>query len=254
MAVQNDSSVLFSLKELMSLEVDRVRQEDLARQRAEEDVLRARAEHDDQLREHEATRMRAAEAQRRAHEERARAEVARLDAIRQAEIERARIEADNAARMEGVERQHEHERKLAALHENSGKKKLAVVLACLAVALVGGVGIGGFALYEFRQNAAAAQAAATKLQQDIVRIDEERKAIEVARAGKNAGEIRALEQRLLDLQAHRKTLADRTTAAGSKPPVRSAGAPPPLAGAKAKNPPNCQETCATGDPICVECR
>ena len=38
MATKNESSVLFSLQELMGLEEDRVRQEDLARQRMNDEL------------------------------------------------------------------------------------------------------------------------------------------------------------------------------------------------------------------------
>ena len=249
MAAQKDSSVLFSLKELMSLEDDRVRQEESEKERRAHEERLGREMREQQVRDQEVARMRAAEAERRAYEERARAEAARLDAIRHAEVERARIEAENAARMDSVKRQHEHERELAALHENSGRKKLVVILACLGLTLVLGVGIGGYALHQFRQTAAAAQAEATKLQQDILRIDEQKKALEAARTGKSAEEIRVLEQRLKELQDERQRISN-----GGGAPVIKRGPVAPTQPAKVKNPPNCQKACATGDPLCVECR
>jgi molecular chaperone GrpE len=50
MAEQKESSVLFSLKELMSLEEDRIRQEEAERQRAQQAELQAREHHDAWLR------------------------------------------------------------------------------------------------------------------------------------------------------------------------------------------------------------
>ncbi|HEU4409658.1 MAG TPA: hypothetical protein VFS43_30670, partial [Polyangiaceae bacterium] len=60
---QKESSVLFSLKELVSLEEDRVNQEKLARQQEEARRRREREEQERRAREEEAARQ-AAEAER----------------------------------------------------------------------------------------------------------------------------------------------------------------------------------------------
>ena len=88
MAEQKESSVLFSLKELMGLEEDRIREEE-SKKEAE-----ARAAHDARIaaeraaRDAEEARIRAADAERQRDEQRRKEEAARLEAIRHAEIER----------------------------------------------------------------------------------------------------------------------------------------------------------------------
>lgn len=133
--VMKESSVLFSLKELMTLEEDRLKKEEdtrLATIRASE---AAQAEADRRTRDAEAARMRA-EADRKLHEEvRAREEAARLEAMRQAEVERARVEAESRGRLEQMARTQAHERELAALAQDKKKKRLSLL-----------VGVGGAVL------------------------------------------------------------------------------------------------------------
>ena len=141
MAEQKESSVLFSLKELMNLEEDRIRQEEDAKRRAEEEVARARAKTERKAREEEEARIRAAEDKRRAEEQRTREEAARLEAIRHAEVEKSRLEAENRARMEQLRHQQEHERQLAHLTHDKSKKRLVLIASGIGVlALVGLVG------------------------------------------------------------------------------------------------------------------
>ena len=139
---QKDSSVLFSLQELMTLEKDRVRAEEDLERRAEEAILRQRRDDEARRAADEEARMHEAEEHRRREAQRSREENARLDAIRQAEVERARLEAESAGRLEQLKRQQEHEKELATLHQDRGKKRLRIFafssVALLLVALVGG--------------------------------------------------------------------------------------------------------------------
>ncbi len=144
MSEQKESSVLFSLKELMSLEEDRIRGEEAdkaAKVHAEEEARRA-AER--AARDAEEARIRAEEERRRAEEQRAREEAARLEAIRQAEVEKARLEAEGQSRIAAMAAQQQHERQLAAI--NTDKKNtrfrnilIGTVAAVLAIGTTAGV-------------------------------------------------------------------------------------------------------------------
>src|SRR5678816_3695297 len=99
MAEQKESSVLFSLKELMNLEEDRIRQEDEEKKkRAEAEVLARQ------------------EAERRARDQ----EQARLHA----EEERRRGEDEQRARLEAMSQQQAHQLQLSTLQHDEHKKKL----------------------------------------------------------------------------------------------------------------------------------
>jgi colicin import membrane protein len=139
MAEQKESSVLFSLKELMNLEEDRIRQEDDQKRKAEEEAARVRAEAERRAREEEESRLRAIEDKRRAEEQRTREESARLDAIRHAEVEKARLEAENQGRMEQLRRQQEHERQLALVTQDKSKKRLVFIAVSIGVVALGGL-------------------------------------------------------------------------------------------------------------------
>lgn len=147
MAEQKESSVLFSLKELMSLEEDRIKQEEDDRRRKEEAEQQARLDAERRAREAEEARMRGEEERRRQEEQRLREEQARVDAIRQAEIEKARHEAEQQARLRAMQQQQDHERQLVALSQDKQKKNLTYIAVGIGAVLVfGGVG-GGYAFY-----------------------------------------------------------------------------------------------------------
>lgn len=139
---QKDSSVLFSLQELMTLEKDRVSEEEELERRAEEAMLRERRADEARRLAEEEARLRDAEERRRRDELRLREEHARLDAIRQAEVERARLETESAGRLEQLRRHQAHEKELAALHQDRGKKRLRLfalaTVGLLVAALIGG--------------------------------------------------------------------------------------------------------------------
>lgn len=141
MSEQKESSVLFSLKELMNLEEDRIKTEEQAKAAAHHAAEQARLENERRAREAEEARIRAEEERRRMEELRSREEAARLEAIRQAEVERARVEAEQQARLAALASQQEHEQKLAALKHDESKKKLRKTLFGVigGVVLVGGI-------------------------------------------------------------------------------------------------------------------
>ncbi len=148
MSEQKESSVLFSLKELMNLEEDRIKNEEADRAAAASAAEKARADAELAARNAEESRIRAEEERRRLEEQRAREEAARLEAIRTAEIEKARVEAEQRARMEAMAAQQQHERSLAVIQQDQGKKKLRNMLIAggVAVAVLGGG--GGYLAYQ----------------------------------------------------------------------------------------------------------
>lgn len=241
MAEQKESSVLFSLKELMNLEEDRIKQEENERRRVEEAAVQARLAEERRAREAEESRLRAAEEERRQNEQRSREEQARLDAIRHAEIEKARLEAENAARMEQLRRQQEHEQKIHALSQDQGKKKLLWIAigsgVVLFIALIG----GGVAIKNSmdRQKALETQlndlnSANSELQGKLASATtpEERARLEA--------EIAANQQAMKDLKDHPST----APTVAPKPVVHAA--PKQNTGGTPSKPCNC----TPGDPLC----
>src|SRR5688572_30619093 len=116
MSEQKESSVLFSLKELMNLEEDRIRSEEADKAAAAAAAEKARVEAERAARMAEEQRIQAEQERRRLDDQRSREEAARLEAIRVGELEKARVEAEQRARLEAMAAQQHHERSLAAIH------------------------------------------------------------------------------------------------------------------------------------------
>lgn len=124
MSTTHDTSVLFSINQLMNDYETRVLEEQAeaarkaeAEERAQQEALRL-AKEEEARRAHE-------ENMRRIREEAAqREEAARLEAIRLAAVERARIEAERHAQIEMMAQAQAHELALHALREDEKKKQL----------------------------------------------------------------------------------------------------------------------------------
>lgn len=167
MSEQKESSVLFSLKELMNLEEDRIKTEENVKAnhvRAAEEAQRAaeRAAVDA-----EQARIAAEQERRRLDEQRGREEAARLDAIRQAEVEKARLEAEGQSRMAAMAAQQQHERQLVAIHSDQSKKTLRNAVIGLIVAVLAIASIGGFVMYNRAEDAARDKASSEKQLADL---------------------------------------------------------------------------------------
>jgi colicin import membrane protein len=140
MSEQKESSVLFSLKELMGLEEDRIREEEAEKEAAARAANEARLAAERAARDAEEARIRAEEEERQKEESRRKEEAARLEAIRVAEIERARVEADHHAHLASVAAQQQHEAAMAALSQDRHKKRLQIMVGVIGgVLLIGGV-------------------------------------------------------------------------------------------------------------------
>jgi colicin import membrane protein len=194
MAERKESSVLFSLRELRSIEEERIAEEEAARRRAEDERRRAVEEAERRAREEqEARRAAAEEAERRGRDEVERRH--REERLRVEEAERrARVEAQAS-----LEQQRLHkEMELRAMELQKKRPTALIAIATILLLAVGGL---GFLAYKKTQETeqldkqlAALQAQmqktndevnglTAKLQQDLEAIraaktEEERKAAE----------------------------------------------------------------------------
>lgn len=175
MSEDQESSVLFSLKELMTIEEDRIRTEEDERRHAAEEAERARQEAERIAREQELARIAAEEQRRREEEQRSREESVRLAAIQAGELEKARADAENRARLEAMTAQQEHERQLVLLKEDKGKKKLRNGLIIGGVVVVLGASTASFLWYRSYQETQARMMADAAEKQ---RLEEERQKLE----------------------------------------------------------------------------
>ena len=246
MSEQKESSVLFSLKELMSLEEDRIRSEEAEKAAAAAAAQKARMEAERQAREAEEARMRAEDERRRIDEARAREEAARLEAIRQAEVEKARVEAEQRARLEAMAAQQQHEHKLAQLTHDESKKKLRKTLMAIAIAVPVVAGGAGYFIYDnYKQNQAkiaAQEAEGRRLAEEKAKLDAQLK----EQAAKVEGLLNQLssakdEATRLALQKQIEEAQEKTKALKG-----SGGGARPTGGSGASKPCNCQP----GDPLC----
>lgn len=247
MSEQKESSVLFSLKELMNLEEDRIKSEEAERKRKEEEALRAKMDAERKAREAEESRLRAAEEERRAQEARAREEAARHEAIRHAEVEKARLDAENAARIEAMRRQQEHERQLVQMKEQSGKKKLTFMLAGLGVLLVVGAVGGSIAIKNSMEATERAQAEKLALEQKIADLDKEKARIQDEISKASGAEKDALLAKLAAKEAEIKAAQQATPASGGGAARRPSGG-----GSKPASDTAPKKKCQPGDPLCSE--
>ncbi len=253
MAEQKESSVLFSLKELMSLEEDRIKQEDDDKKRKEAAELHARQEVERRAREAEEARMQGETERRRQEEQRTREESARVDAIRQGEVEKARHEAEQQARLRAMAQQQDHERQLAAVSQDKKKKQLTFIALGIGAVLILGAGGGGYAFWKSGQEQAKVTAAKNaeiaeqkaqldKLMADLRAQNDQMQAAqaEIASAKSDADRI-AAQQKVAALQERQKTtqtnIANVQRGPGTTAPPRNTTPRPAC-------------TCQAGDPLC----
>ncbi len=248
MAEQKESSVLFSLKELMNLEEDRIKQEEDQKRRVEEEAARVRAESERRTREEEEARMRAADEKRRVEEQRTREDSARVEAIRQGEVEKARLDAENRARMEQMHKQQEHEKELARLTTDKSKKRLVLISSGIGVLLLAGI-IGGAVMYsKAQQRERDLQAQLTDLTAKQEENNRKMSELNDKLSHATTPEERAqLEQQIDDAKKKQAEIAAaqqsvKTGNTGGH--VGNVTAPTPRALPKCK--------CAAGDPLCSE--
>lgn len=242
----NESSVVFSLNELMKLEEQRREDEAEARRAQEAAARRAAAEVVARERAAEEERLRVAEARRHAEALAAREHEARLQAMKEAEIVRASHEAEAAARAKELLATREHDRAVAASRDDASRRKLARATygtaALLAATWVGG---GWYSLQTAHQmtEGQAIYREATATQKDAL--------ARLQHAFEEQGDkIASLERDLADL--HRTDVAPAPARPQVAPgprngPVERAPARPPLRGPTNPRPP-----CKDHDPLCSD--
>jgi colicin import membrane protein len=254
MAEQKESSVLFSLKELMNLEEDRIRQEESARKAKQDAEMQARLDVERRQREEEEARIRGEEDRRRADEQRVREDQARVDAIHRAEVEKARLDAENAARIESMRHQQEHERQLTAIKQDKHKRNLLIAAVGIFILLVGG-GISAAVVIKGQNDKAAAMAAesARRDAEQQAKFDALTKQLE---DGKNnidnltnqLGTVSdtatklALEKQLEQAKKDQAAAAAYRAKVGASRPSGNTGSGPTK--------PRAACTCQSGDPLC----
>jgi colicin import membrane protein len=167
---EKQSSVLFSLRELMNLEEERIETEKQREEEARAADKRAKMEAELRLRAAEEARIRAEEERRQNDAAREREEAARLEAIQRAAIERTRLETEERARLAQMELSHKHERELQMLKADKQKTGLRRALIGVAVASVvfAGSGLGyyfGVAVPAAERDRAAAETEARQLKE-----------------------------------------------------------------------------------------
>jgi len=248
MAEQKESSVLFSLKELMNLEQDRVREQQEEKKRREDDLVRARADADRKVREEDDARLRAIEEQQRQVDLRGREDQARLEAIRHAEVEKARVEAENAVRLETMSRQQEHERQLQALVQDKSKKRLKWVAGGSTLVLVLAVVGGGFAYKAQYDNT-------QRLTQQLGSLSGEREELVFKLQNAQSPEARrALEDQLSNMNSKIQDLEKQGGGAAKAPAPNRPRNPGNPANAGNRERPSAAPSkpcnCPPGDPIC----
>jgi colicin import membrane protein len=250
MSEQKESSVLFSLKELMNLEEDRIRSEEAQKAAAVAAAEKARLEAERVAREAEEARIRAEEDRRRTEEQRSREEAARLEAIRHAELEKARLETEQQARLAAMAAQQQHERSLAELHHDESKKKLRKTL----IGVVAGVlVIGTISIYAAVKSSQESEARLAAEAAEKSRLAEANKQL-AAQQKDSEAKVAALLQQLSSAkdEATRLALQKQLEAEQEKQKqlragaARSGGAPASGGGSKPKG------NCTPGDPLCSD--
>lgn len=248
---QKESSVLFSLKELMNLEEDRIREEEAQKEAEAKAALDAKLAAERAAREAEEARIRAEEESRRQEEVRRKEEAARLDAIRMGELEKARAEAEHRARLEAMTAQQAHEQQLAALSQDKHKKRLQIMVG-VAVGVLLIVGVGGGLAFKAHQDESTKRAAVLEAQRkeaedrvhrleadfDMARKKEEELTASLANAKDEATRAKIAAELA---QAKEKTSQAGSAIHGARPATGGASKPAKAGGGK---------NCSPGDPLC----
>lgn len=251
MAERKESSVLFSLRELRSIEEERIQEEDQAKKRAEEEKIRAREDAERRAREEEEARRKAIEdAERRERETRENRD--RDDRLRVEEAERrARVEAQAA-----LEQQRMH--KELEIRAVEAQRSKPTWLIALAGGLVIAVGLLGFWAYNKSQESdrkereSAAKLAALEqdmanTQADIDKLLKEKDAEFQKLLAANTAEEKAAAQQALDAK-NREIQAKQDALKGLRDKAKDTGGG---GGGKPREPDNkIKVKCDPNDPLC----
>ena len=243
-ATNSESSVLFSLSELMDLESERLADEESARQAEVRAQERARHQEERRLRDAEAARLLRAEEERRQADLERREEAARFGAIAQAELERVRLTSQNELRLRLLAESQKDEQNLAFERESRAKKRLRQIVA-VSILLTTGAVLGGY----LWANAAKREAQAQLAQMEF-EVAERRRSFDeqIGRMTEQMNRLDALDasrreqmQREIDALRRQKDRSTKGTKTHETP--RGPRQSPPT-------PPTEQPRCQEGDPMC----
>jgi len=134
-----ESSVLFSLQELMNLEQTRIREEQEAARAQRDAAERAKVEAELRSREAEAARLHEEEEARRREEIRRRMDEAHIEASKIAAIEAQRLAEQHRLQMEVLARQQEHEKAIKEIEVKKRRGPHPAVLAGIGAALLAAI-------------------------------------------------------------------------------------------------------------------
>ncbi len=142
----SETSVSFSLQELMRIEQQRLHEQDRDRAQRAQRQAQAERERHEQLRAQEQAQLRTQQEHRRLEEARGREEAARIEAMRQAIVQRERNEALERARLIEVQQVRKHELEMAAIRHDAHKRKLlvGVIAVSAACVILAGSGMGAY--------------------------------------------------------------------------------------------------------------
>jgi colicin import membrane protein len=172
MSEQKESSVLFSLKELMSLEESRIKEEEDAKRKKTEAETAAKLEAERRARDEEERKLRDEEERRRQEELRRKMEDAQVEAAKHAEIEKRKLEEQHRLQMEAVAQQQAHERQIQQIQATKRKGAHPGLLAGIGVVLLAAIGaIIFFVVIKPANDAKAAVAVAKTKSESIARSD-----------------------------------------------------------------------------------
>ena len=242
---QKESSVLFSLKELMNLEEDRIRGEEAQKEAQAKAELAARQAAERAAREAEEARLRTEEEARRVDEQRRKEESARLDAIRHGELEKARAEAEHRARLETMSAQQAHEQTLAALTQDKHKKRLQITIG-ITVAVLLIVGVGGGIAFKQHQDDAAKKALILENQRKETEERLRRLQVEFDTANRREQELQASLANAKDEATRAKLQSELDAQRAKKEQFNGAI----KGGGGGKKPDAQKKPCTPGDPLC----
>ncbi len=178
MAERQETSVMASIQDLLRDHQEIEEKEKVAAQQRAEDeersrqaaMLRQQQDEERRLREEEEAR------QRKVFEEQRKA--AEISALQEATVQRAKMEAEAQARMAEMTSRQEHERHLAALHQDKSKKNLKLIAILTGVVLVVAVFGGGYALYTSSQEQKAAKQQLADLQGQVAQAQQDKAKLE----------------------------------------------------------------------------
>lgn len=253
MAERKESSVLFSLRELRSIEEERIAEEEAARRRAEDERRRVAEEAERRVREeHEARRRVAEEA-----EQRGRDAIERRDREERLRVEEAERRARVEAQANLDQQRMAHEMELRAMEVQRKRPTALIAVAAVLVLAVGGL---GFLAYKKSQESEQLDKQLIALQEQMNRtsgevnglaakLQDDLEAIRAAKTeeARKAAEAQAEETKRL-LAEKQQALDNLRKRAREKPSDRG-GANNPKAGGKTDDK-TIKTNCDPNDPLC----